>query len=115
MNDALFYLTSFINNTVYKYSKSGSATAWIETLVLDASSVAPSSDGSHVLVDGCDRYWLSLGYHGLRLFDRQGSPRDSLHATGSAIHDTLMLDNYVMYLSENLSNRITRIDPTIHC
>ena len=114
-NDALFYLTSFINNTVYKYSKSENATAWIETLVLDASLVAPSSDGNHVLVDGCDRYWLSLGYYGIRLFDRQGSPRGSLHASGSGIFDTLMLDNYVMYLSEYLSNRITRIDPTIHC
>ena len=60
VDDGLFYAISFYNNTVYKYSKPGNATGCSETLAATASSVS-SAYGNHVTIDGCDRYWLSLG------------------------------------------------------
>ena len=115
INDALFYLSSWSDNTVYTFSNPGNTSAWIEMLVLNASFVAPFSDGNHLLIDDCDRYWLSLGQYGVQIFDRQGALLGSLYSTVAYVFDTLMLDNYVLYLSDNTGNRIIRFDPNIQC
>ena len=114
VSDSLFYLTSWSNSTVYKYSNVGNVAGWSETLAISASPV-PSSTGNHVSIDECGRYWLSLGAGGVQIFDREGSPIDSLYPTGSNIFDTLVLDNYVIYLSDSAANRIIRLDPSIPC
>ena len=115
VNDGLFYLTSYSSGNVYKYSNAGNGTAWSGSLAVNASSVGTSLHGNHVTIDACDRYWLSAGGAGVRLFDREGFLVGSLYATGSNIFDTLMLDNYVMYLSDKEENRIIRLDPKIQC
>ena len=115
VSDALFYLTSFITNTVYAYSSTTNNAVWSGTLVLNASSSASSSDGAHITIDDCDRYWFSLGTYGVQVFDKQGSPLGSLYPRGTDVFDTLMLDNYVIYQSDLASNRIIRLDPHIQC
>ena len=114
VDDALFYVTSFYNSTVYKYSASENGTGWNETLAVTPSPVA-SSSGNHVTLDGCDRYWLSLGAGGVQVFDRAGLLVNLILPTGSNIFDALVLDNYVIYLSDNGGNRIIRPDPSIPC
>ena len=81
---------------------------WSATLVVNASLVAPTSDGAHITIDDCDRYWFSLGTYGVQVFDKQGSPLGSLYPRGTNVFDTLMLDNYVIYQSDLASNRIIR-------
>ena len=114
VSDALFYLTSWFNSTVLKYSNTGNAAGWSETLAVTASPVS-SSCGNHVTIDGCDRYWLSLGGAGVQILDSHGLLLGSLHPTGSNIFDILILDNYVVYLSDYGGSRIIRLDPNIQC
>ena len=115
VHDAQFYLTSWGNNTVYKYSNPGNTTVWSENLILNAPRVVDEAGANHVFIDDCDRYWLSLGSSGIHIFDSQGSPGGVLFSAGTYIFDTLMLDNYVMHLSDITGNRIIRIDPNIQC
>ena len=115
INDDLFYLTSWGNNTLYTFSNPGNTTVWSETLVFDAPRVDDSAGASHVSIDDCGRHWLSLRSSGTQIFDSQGSPGGALYSTGAYIFDTLMLDNYVLYLSDNTGNRIIRFDPNIQC
>ena len=115
-NESFFYLTSLIENAVYSYSYTGSLTSWTETRVLNMSSFATSSfNGYHVSIDNSGRYWFSSGQYGTRVFDTQGLLLGSLYPTGYLIFDTLVLENYVIYLSDYTSNRIIRIDPNIQC
>ena len=114
VSDSLFYLTSWGNSAVYKYTSVESATGWSETLAVTASPV-PSSNGNHVTVDGCERCWLSLGAAGVQILDNHGVLLGSLYPTGSNIFDVLMLDNYVMYLSDYAGNPIIRLDLNTQC
>ena len=109
------YATSWGNNTVYAYSTAGNVTSWTEKLVLNASSVAVVSNGNHVSIDECGRYWFSLGIYGLMIFSSQGSLLGTLKPTGSDIFDAVISENYVIYLSDSLGNRIIHIDPNIQC
>ena len=115
INDTFFYATSWGNNTVYAYSTAGNVTSWTEKLVLNASSVAVVSNGNHVSIDECGRYWFSLGIYGLMIFSSQGSLLGTLKPTGSDIFDAVISENYVIYLSDSLGNRIIHIDPNIQC
>ena len=116
INDTFFYLTSSHDNTICSYSCVGNITSWTETLVLNASLIVTSPDnGFHVSIDNSDRFWFSLGYQGMKIFDSQGSLLGSLFPTGTHIFDTLIGENYVTYLSDLVSNRIIRIDPNLQC
>ena len=115
VNDTFFYVTSWANNTAYGYSNAGNITSWTETLVVNAWPTTGSSDGNHVSVDNDGRYWFSLGQFGIKVFNRQGASIDTLKPTNSSIFDTLITDNYVIYLSDKGSNRIIRIDPNLQC
>ena len=113
IDDTSFYLSSWHDNTVYRYLNAGSATTWNETLVLNASPFITGSSGNHISVDACGRYWFSLGPSGVKIFDGQGPLLGSLYIPGSDIFDALILDNFVIYLSDPGLQRITRIDPNI--
>lgn len=115
INDASFYAISHMSNNVYAYSNAGNATEWMESLVLNASSVTGFSGGSHLSMDKCDRFWLSLGSHGIWIFNSQGSHLGTLNMTSVDVYDTLILDNHLIYVSDYSSNRIIRIDPHIRC
>ena len=112
MHDSSFFVTSWHNNTVYKYTKSENATAWSETLAVTASPAVPMDSGNHVTIDDCNRYWLSLGAAGIQILDSHGLLVGSFHPAGSDPFDILILDNYAVYFSEFLGNRIMRLNLT---
>ena len=111
VDDSLFYLTSWHDNTVYSYSKTGSITQWTQSLLFNAWPSVGASNGFHVSVDSSDRYWFSMGTYGVKIFTSQGTLLDSLYPSGVKIFDTLIADNFVLYLSDQLGNQIIRIDP----
>jgi hypothetical protein len=114
-NDTFFYLTSWQDNTVYTYSNAGNITSWRETLLLNARPLVNSSNGHHVSIDNTGRYWFSLGDYGTKIFDAQRSLLGTLHPTNSLIFDTLITDNYVIYLADIALDRIIRIEPNLQC
>ena len=115
VDDSLFYLTSWHDNTVYSYSKTGNITQWKETLLFNAWSYVGASSGFHVSVDSSDRYWFSMGTYGVKIFTSNGTLLDSLSLSGFDIFDTLIADNFVIYLSDKGANQIIRIDPNVQC
>ena len=115
VDDTVFYVTSWRDNTVYSYSKTGNITRWNETLLFSAWSSVSTSSGFHVSVDSSDRYWLSMGTFGVKIFNSQGTLLDSLYPSGFDIFDTLISDNFVLYLSDQGGYRIIRIDPNVQC
>ena len=115
VDDSLFYLSSWHDNTVYSYSKTGNITRWNETLLFSAWSSVSTSSGFHVSVDSSDRYWFSMGTFGVKIFTSQGALLDSLYPSGFDIFDTLIADNFVLYLSDQGGYRIIRIDPNVQC
>lgn len=115
INDSYFYVTSWGDNKIYSYSALNNNLTWLETLFIDATTVTSTSGGDHLIIDDCDRYWFSLGGNGLRIYDNQGFLITNVTQMTPFIFDTLITDNYVIYLSDTISNRITRIDPNIQC
>ncbi|CAF2214298.1 unnamed protein product [Rotaria magnacalcarata] len=116
INDSFLYVTSWFNNTVYSYNALNLYNkSWTETFDFSAIPVAPSSSGNHILIDECDRRWYSLGNYGIKIFNSSGSPIGSFSLANLSVFDTLLTDNYVIYLSDTLSNRIIRIDPNMDC
>ena len=115
VNDTFFYLISYDDNTVYAYSNSGNMVTWNEQLFRNLSSIAGSPNGAHVSMDECDRVWVSLEHYGVKVFNIQGSLLGSIQPMGVCAFDTLILDNYIIYVSSYDSNEILRIDPGIQC
>ena len=116
INDTFFYTTSWARNTVYTYSNPTTNGTWTERLVLNASSTTNSSDGNHVTVDDCGRYWFSIGRFGLRVYDSQGIWLGSVSTpTSASIFDATITEDYVIYYSDSTLNRIVRIDPGLLC
>jgi hypothetical protein len=115
INDTYFYATSWADNTIYSYSAVKNSTTWTQKLFLNASSVAGSSNGNHLTIDECGRYWFSLGSWGVRIFNNQGSLLGNITQTNSSFFDTLITDDYVIYLSDTTKNQVTRIDLNIRC
>jgi hypothetical protein len=68
-----FYTTSWKNNTIYSYSAFNNGTSWNENLFLNGEPWAPLSNGNHIFIDECGRFWFALGTYGLQIFDDQGS------------------------------------------
>ncbi|CAF1034266.1 unnamed protein product [Adineta steineri] len=115
VSDTYFYVTSWQDNTIYAYSATNNSVIWTEQLFLDAHSVAPSSDGNHLTVDECDRYWFMLGGNGIRIFNNQASLIANLTRISASPFYSIITDKYVIYVSDTSSNFIIRIDPNIQC
>ena len=115
INDSFFYVTSWGDNTVYSYSAMSNSVVWMERLILDARSVAPTPSGNHLRIDECGRYWFILGDNGIRIFDDQGSLLANISNPTLNIFDVIIMDDYIIYLSDIKSNQIVRIDPGIQC
>ena len=115
VNETFFYATSWPNNTVFAHSSAGNATSWTENLFIDAWPLTGSSGGDHISADDCGRYWLSLRSYGIKIFDSQRSFHGTFNPAGSSVFDTIIGENYLIYLSDSSSNRIIRIDPDIRC
>ena len=58
-------------------------------------------------------YHVSIDKSGTKIFTRQGSLLDTLKPTDSSIFDTLMKDNYVIYLSDEAEGGTICIDPQL--
>ena len=119
INDSFFYLATWDRDTVYSYSTTNYLT-WTETLVIDASIITnitgTGGSGSHLTIDECERKWFSILNSGLLVYDHQGSFLTNFnHFVGKGLFDMIFLDNYVMYLSDNIGGRILRLDPGIVC
>ena len=117
VNDNLFYATSYSDNVVYSYSAILNGSSWNERLFIDGNSFGNMYGITFVVIDECDRYWVSSDAPILYIFDRLGSLIGSLNINNTMIMDTLIADNYVMYFSDQTAswNRIIRIDPDIQC
>ena len=115
VNDTLFYVTSRDSKTLSALSNAGNTTAWIETPFLNVSWIPNSGYAFNMAMDDCSRIWLSVGTLGVRIFNDQGSPLGTLQLANFSAYDTLIVDNYVVYLSSRDSHQIVRIDPHIQC
>ena len=115
VNDTFFYATSWSGNTVWSYSALANTTQWSEGLFINATPTAPASNGNHLLLDECGRWWFSLGINGLQIFDKAGVFLANLTFPGVSVFDTVLTENYLLYLSDLSGNRIIHIDPNIQC
>ena len=115
ISDTFFYVTSWGDNTIYSYSATNVSTVWTQNFFLNAKPAAPASDGNHLTIDECNRYWYSLGSNGMKIFNNQGLLVVNFTAIISFPFDALITDKYVIYLSDTSSNIIKRIDPEIQC
>ncbi len=115
VNDTYFYLTSWQNNSIYSYSAINNSRTWKENLFINASSIASTPSGNHLVVDECDRYWFALGVYGIRIFDKQGVLLGNFTMINSTIFDVIISDDYVVYLSDTELNRVSRMDLKIQC
>ena len=114
-NDTFFYASSWQKNSVCTYSNAGNITQWTENRLFNASLVANSSTGYHLSIDTSGRYWFSLGSYGTKIFDKQGILRGTFQPANSFMFDTLVMKNYVIYVSEYTLGRILRIQPNLQC
>ena len=115
INDSFFYATSWAANTVYSYTSIPNSYSWNQTLIINATRWASSSNGNHIAIDECGRFWYSLGPYGLEVFDSQGTFLTNMSLPSLSIFDAIITDNYVFYISDTGTNRIIRIDPNIQC
>jgi hypothetical protein len=115
VNDSFFYATSWYDNTIYSYSAINNSGIWTEKLFLDARPLVSSPNGYHLIIDECDRYWFVLGYSGIMIFNNQGLLLGNFTQINLIAFDAIITDNYVIYISDQINNRIIRLDPNIQC
>ncbi len=115
VNDTYFYTTSWQDNTVYSYSAVPNSARWNQALFINAQEPGASPNGNHITTDECGRFWFSSSNDSLLIFNSNGSYLDRFTITGSQIFDTIITNNYVMYLSDDINNRVIRIDSGIEC
>ena len=116
-----FHATSWGGKSIHSFSqRADDGATWSENLVRQRNKPLSSNRwGSHVMVDDCERRWLSTSrLTGLLIYNSEGQYLDgtfSIH-TWNGTFDAMFLDNYVLLLSDlNCRNKITRLDPRIKC
>jgi hypothetical protein len=114
VNDSFFYVTSYTGNAIYSYSATGMNGKWIERWVFTAPTAPSTIDTTHVTIDECNRFWLSVETDAVQIYDQQGNLLGNYTIPNSIIFDVKMTNNYLMYFSDK-SNRIIRVDPNIEC
>ena len=114
VNDSFFYATSWGDKTIYSYSINQDL-SWTEKLFVNASSITSEGAGSHVLVDDCQRRWFSMFTPTIHIFDQQGKWIGNFSTGLTKVFDAILMDNYVMYLSDYEGGKIVRLDPNISC
>ena len=113
VNDSFFYATSWDDKKIYSHSTNNNV-SWTEGFFGDSGSASGSKRaGSHVTVDDSQRIWFSSNDVRMVIFARNGTPLSSFYSALTGVFDTLFMDNYVMFLSDDGGNRIVRFDPTI--
>jgi hypothetical protein len=87
----------------------------MQKLFPDARPVASTSDENHLIIDNCDRYWFILGANGIKIFDNQGLFLENVTELTPFNFDAVITDDYVIYITDAISNEIVRIDPNTEC
>ena len=115
VNDALFYVSSWEEKTIYSYATYDNGSTWNETLVVNATDLSSNRWGAHVMIDECQRFWLSTSNDGVLIYNSQGQPDGTFSTIWNGTFDAMFLDNYVMLLSDRVANKLIRLDPQIEC
>ena len=106
VNYSFFYVVSWNSNSVYEYHYNQTTSNWTEKLFVNA--------GSHIMIDDCNRRWLTVFGYGIRVYDEYGNNFENWNL-GSGYFDSLLLENDVVILSNQAQSTITRLDPQITC
>ena len=114
VNDSFFYTTSWDSSSVYSHA-TADGVAWTETLFADTRVETNSSGASNVMIDECERRWITIPDSGMIIYDSGGSFLGRFTPTWSGIFDAILMPDYVMYLSDWTSQQIIRLDPQIQC
>ena len=116
VNDSFFYAISWEAKSIYSFATSDNGT-WTEKLFVNAQNMSNDTDrwGAHVMIDDCQRRWMSEFGNGVFIFDSEGHHLGTLESTSTGLFDALFVENYVLYLSYQKDGKIVRLDPQIEC
>ena len=81
VNDSSFYVTSWTTRNVYSYATNNDGATWNESLYIDTQALSISRWGAHIMVDDCDRRWLSTSDNGLLIYNTQGQLLGTFNST----------------------------------
>ena len=71
--------------------------------------------GAHVMIDDCQRRWMSGSGNGVFIFNSEGHHLGMFESTSTGLFDARFAENYVLYLSYLSAGKIVRLDPQIEC
>ena len=100
---------------MYSYTTTNNGATWSEALYMDTQGRSSNRWGTHVMIDDCERRWLSTSDDGLLIYNSQGQYLATFNSTWNGTFDAMFLDNYVMLLSDRNLHKIGRLDPQIEC
>ena len=113
VNDSFFHVTSWDSSRVYSHATTDGVT-WTESLFTDTRNIINTTGANNVAVDECGRRWVSRGFDTMLIYDSVGGYIGNFTVAMSAIFDVVLMENYVMYLSD-LGGRVIRLHPHIEC
>lgn len=112
-NDTFFQVASWNTKLIYSYSMNNSG-QW--NMKVFSNSVPSSGYGSHILVDECERRWLSLyTLPTFMIYDSNGTIMTSITLNNIQAFDMLLTDDYILFISDLANGKIHRIAPNITC
>ena len=116
VNDSFFQVSSWGDRSIYSYSTTNGRD-WVVQGFANASSAISGIYGSHVMVDACERRWLSFYSNslGFSIFDKQGAFVANFNISSIGVYDAMITETYILYISSVINNRIYRFDPTVSC
>ena len=116
VNDFFFYATAWFLKSVYSFATSDGVT-WTEKLFVNAQNMSNTTNqwGAHVMIDDCQRRWMSGSGNGVFIFDSEGHHLGTFESTWNGLFDAMFMENYVLYLSYLTDGKIVRLDPQIEC
>ncbi|CAF1076586.1 unnamed protein product [Adineta ricciae] len=112
LNDSFYYVAAWSIPSIYSYKYNTQSANWTQSLF--ATAPAPSAYGAHIFVDDCNRRWFTVYGYGIRIYDANGASLGNW-SIGGGYFDALLLDNYVLILSNSANSKLTRIDPQVTC
>ena len=115
VNDSFFYATSWNWKNVYSYATNDDGATWNESLYIDTNGLSNNRWAAHVMIDDCQRRWISTFDNGPLVYGSQGQFLGKFNSGWNGIFDVLFMENYVMLLSDKDAGKIIRLDPQIQC
>ena len=102
--------------SIYSFATSDAVT-WTEKLFVNTQNMSNNTNqwGAHVMIDDCQRRWMSGTGNGVFIFDSEGHHLGTFESTWDGLFDAMFMENYVLYLSYLSDGTIVRLDPQIEC